>query len=164
LSEVTATRELLAALGSCYFDANLNQTNSAGDDTNKMLGAEGLYTFFTDNNLWDQPETYVINVLKAHGHLADVEWYFKAKKTEAFVRFAGKVITMGQYQVFNPITGTHTYCETLADAKVVMAEVATQLLANTSRITICQEISNENGDTTWVPTEIPNAFTITPTT
>jgi len=163
MSEVVITKELLSTIGSCYVDSNLSSTDSNGDSTSQMLGAVGLYSFFENNDLWDKPESHVANVLRSHGHLADLNWYFNAKKTEAYVRFVGKVITMGQYQVFNPITGLHTYCETLSAAKAAMADIANQVLANAPQITICQEISNEHGDTTWISTQIPNAFLITPT-
>lgn len=43
--------------------------------------------------------------LNASGYPKFAEWVLEQKKTEAYVRFNGKVMTMGAYQVFNPLTG-----------------------------------------------------------
>jgi hypothetical protein len=75
------------------------------------------------------------------------------KSTELYVRMNGSQFTMGAYQVFNPLTGQHTRYETEAEAKAALIEVAKKVLAQHCPRVI-QELSNENGDTTWIPTNM----------
>lgn len=86
-------------------------------------------------------------------------WLIEQKSTEAYVRANGSVITMGAYQVFNPITGLHTRYETEAEAKLALIEVAKQIL-NQYPTLVNQELSNENGDTTWIPTNMNESLII----
>lgn len=87
-------------------------------------------------------------------------WMLEQKTTEAYVRANGKEITMGTtYKVFNPITGLHTEYQTEADAKAGMAEICEQVL-QAYKPTVCQAISNENGDSTWISVEIANNINV----
>jgi hypothetical protein len=93
--------------------------------------------------------------------MKDTAWYLKQRETEKFVRYTGKVFTMGKYQVFNPLTGLHTYCETEELAKAAIAEISKQIL-ETHKISVCREFSNEHGHTTWVAEQIVDPITISP--
>ena len=140
MSEIIITKEYLSALGSCYLDDNLITATPTG----KLL---------TDNDLWGKPESQVIDFLTTHGYLSDLAWYEDKKKTEAFVRYQGKVVTMATtYQVFNPLTGTHTEHPTENDAKNAIAEISKQVLA-VHKPTVCQALINEKGDSAWIPVD-----------
>ena len=111
-------------------------------------------TFIEANNLWGQPDESVIcPALRAAGLNDAADWWLAQKKTEKFVRCNGKVLTMGTtYQVFNPLTGTHAEYQTQDAAKAAVAEISKQILA-INKPTVCQALSNENGDSTWIPVE-----------
>jgi hypothetical protein len=81
------------------------------------------------------------------------------KKTELYVRTNGSIFTMGAYQVFNPLTGQHTRYETEAEAKAALVDVAKQVLEQHCP-RVVQELSNENGDTTWIPTTMNETLVI----
>jgi hypothetical protein len=88
-------------------------------------------------------------------------WLLDQKNTEAYVRWNGKEITMGEsYQVFNPWTGTHTVCPDLESAKALITEISNSVLES-HKVTACKELKNENGDAVWVPVEFPYAVSIT---
>lgn len=99
------------------------------------------------------------NNLKNAGYPKFAEWILEQKKTEAYVRFNGKVLTMGAYQVFNPLTGIHTRYETEAEAKAALVEIAKQVLQQHCP-TVVQELSNENGDTCWISTKLNETLII----
>lgn len=101
----------------------------------------------------------VAQVLKDNGFRDEAAWLLHQKKTEAYVRFYGKVITMGAYQVFDPITGVHTRYETEAEAKAALVEVAKKVL-KLHCPSVVQEISNEHGDTAWTPTNMNETLVI----
>jgi hypothetical protein len=140
------TKELLSTLGSCYLNGDLVEATPTG----RLL---------TDNNLWDKPESQVVEFLQTHGYLDDLKWYEEKKKTEAFVRYNGREITLGTYQVFNPLTGLHNQFQDEASARQEMISIAHQLLEHT-KINLIQEISNENGDITWIPTSLSSPLII----
>lgn len=97
--------------------------------------------------------------LNDSGYPKFAEWVLEQKKTEAYVRFNGKVITMGAYQVFNPLTGVHTRYETEAEAKQALIAIAQDILKQHSP-TVVQELSNENGDTVWIATKMNEALVV----
>ena len=133
MSDVIITKELLVdGMGACDVGPN----------------------FIEANNLWGQPDESVIcPALRAAGLNDEADWWLNQKKTEKFVRCNGKVITMGTtYQVFNPLTGTHTEYATEAEAKTAISEISKQVLA-ANKLTVCQALSNENGDSTWIPVD-----------
>lgn len=99
------------------------------------------------------------NNLKNAGYPKFAEWILEQKKTEAYVRFNGKVITMGAYQVFNPLTGVHTRYETEAEAKQALVAIAKEILRQHAP-TVVQELSNENGDTVWIPSTLNETLNI----
>jgi hypothetical protein len=110
--------------------------------------------FIEANNLWGQPESVVLPALAAAGLTADVDWWLKKKKTEKFVRCSGEVITMTtNYQVFNPLTGLHDQYASEAEAKEALARVCEALIDN-YKPTVCQEITNENGDSAWTAVDL----------
>lgn len=90
------------------------------------------------------------NNLRNAGYPKFAEWILEQKKTEAYVRFNGKVLTMGAYQVFNPLTGIHTEYPDEQSAREAMVVIGQQIL-ETYPVTLVQAISNENGDQAWSP-------------
>jgi hypothetical protein len=88
-----------------------------------------------------------------------VKWFDELKISEAFVRFNGKEITMGSYQVFNPITGVHTEYQTEDEAKIAMVDIAKQVLQN-NIISVCRAINNENGDSSWIPIDLGTPYDV----
>ena len=120
--------------------------------------AEGYETAIKTGNVgkdYDEVIAYCFaNGLEPFGN-----WLTEQKKTEYYVRNNGSIITMGAYQVFNPLTGTHTRYETEAEAKAALVDVAKQVLQQHCPIVV-QEISNENGDTTWIPTTMNETLTV----
>lgn len=67
---------------------------------------------------------------------------------------------MSTYQVFNPITGTHTRCESDVEAKAMLVEVAQQVLAlHVPSVNL--EIIHENGDVTWQPIDFVSQLVVT---
>ena len=97
--------------------------------------------------------------LNANGYPKFAEWVLEQKKTEAYVRFNGKVMTMGAYQVFNPLTGVHTRYETEAEAKQALIAIAQDILKQHSP-TVVQELSNENGDSVWIATKMNETLVV----
>lgn len=118
-----------------------------GYDAMNALGNYGLTLDAAANNL------------RNAGYPKFAEWILEQKKTEAYVRFNGKVLTMGAYQVFNPLTGIHTRYETEAEAKAALVEIAQEVLKQHCP-TVVQELSNENGDTCWIPTTMHTTLVI----
>lgn len=120
--------------------------------------AEGQVVADTGNYIgMDYDE--VIRDLLLKGDKLSAGWLLAQKSTEAYVRANGSIFTMGAYQVFNPLTGQHTRFETEAEAKAGLVEIARAVL-NQHCPNVVQELSNENGDTTWVPTDIHNTLVI----
>lgn len=115
--------------------------------------------FFTENNLIDGDYDDAIEFCINNDKQEIADWLTEQKSTEYYVRNNGSILTMGAYQVFNPLTGRHTRYETEAEAKAALVEIAKQVLEQHCP-RIVQEISNENGDTTWISTELHKELTI----
>lgn len=98
--------------------------------------------------------------LKEAGHRDFAAWLLKQKNTEAYVRFNGSQFTMGAYQIHNPLTGQHTRYETEEEAKAALIQIATEILA-IHHPTVVRELSNENGDVTWIPTQLIEQLKVT---
>jgi hypothetical protein len=124
-----------------------------------MNACEPALDFIENENLWDAEEPIVVSKFLEANRRVDLRWYINQKKTEAFVRFNGKEFTMGAYQVFNSLTGLHTRYETEAEATAALIETAKAVLAQ-HLPTVCQELSNENGDTCWIPTDFSTKYDI----
>jgi hypothetical protein len=132
------TKEVFSALGAC---------------------AEGYEVAIRTNNIgkeYDEVIAYCLsNNLKVFG-----KWLQDKKLTGTYVRLNGEVITMNQtYQVFNPLTGTHVEYLDEASARAAMVEIGNNLLKNYP-INIVQAISNEKGDSAWVPITLSNPLTV----
>lgn len=112
-----------------------------------------------DNNLLGLDVPTVLRALRDMGIAEPTVWWNDKKKTKLYFDDCGGTITMGAYQVFNPLTGQYTRYETEAEAKVALVDIANQVLAAHCP-NVIQEISNENNDTTWVPTEIHKSLVI----
>jgi hypothetical protein len=155
--QVLMTKELLLHLGSCGL--SLDRPNQKNYDPEKDDGsADGHY--YTIANMWDKPEMECLAFCMENKLFKDVAWYIKQRETEKFVRYTGKVFTMGKYQVFNPLTGLHEFCETEELAKIAIAEISKKILA-TQPISVCREMSNEHGHTTWAAEQIVDPISVT---
>jgi hypothetical protein len=112
-----------------------------------------------DNNYFGLEYNQVIKNFISIEQKEYAGWLIEQKSTEKYVRANGSVITMGAYKVFNPITGLHTSYETEEEARSALVEVQKEVLNNYGA-NVVQELSNENGDTTWVPTEIHKTIVV----
>lgn len=117
------------------------------------------YRFGLENNLIGGDYDAAILFCANNGKQEFADWLSEQKATEYYVRNNGSVITMGAYQLFNPLTGRHTRYETETEARAALSEIAKQILEQHCPIVV-QEIFNENGDTTWIPTELHKDLTI----
>ena len=121
---------------------------------------EGIQSAIT-NGFVGQEYSDVIRDLVSTDQRDFAGWMLDQKKTEAYVRANGKEITVGTtYQVFNPLTGLHTEYATEAEAKIAIVEISKQILA-VHKPTVCQALSNENGDSTWIPVDIVQSVEVT---
>lgn len=116
-------------------------------------------TFFTKNNLWGKTEEEVLSAMQTAKMQKEIDWWYSIKQTEAFVRINGSILTMGAYQVFNPLTGVHTRYETEAEARDALVAIAKEVLTQHCP-RVVQELSNENGDTTWIPTTMNETLVV----
>lgn len=96
---------------------------------------------------------------RANNYAVFADWLLEAKNSEKYVRDNGSEFTMGSYQIFNPIDGKHTRYETEAEMRAALVEMA-KLLLTTYPPLVVQELRNEKGDATWIPTEIHKTLTI----
>jgi len=119
---------------------------------------EGIQTVI-DNNIVGIEYNLAIRQLIDLNEQDYAGWLIEQKKTEAYVRANGSVFTMNAYQVFNPLTGQHTRYETEQEAKSALVEIAKQVLSQHVP-TVVQELANENGDTTWIPTTMHETLTV----
>lgn len=117
------------------------------------------YRFGVENNLiggdYDDAITFCAN----NGKQEFADWLTAQKSTEYYVRNNGSILTMGAYQVFNPLTGQHTRYETEEQARTALVEIAREIL-NQHCPTVVQELSNENGDTTWISTTMNQTLVV----
>ena len=120
--------------------------------------AEGIQAC-VDNNYIGLEYSEVIKFFISSDQKDYAGWLIEQKSTEFYVRNNGSIITMGAYQVFNPLTGQHTRYETEEEARGALTEIAKQVLElHVPRVV--QELSNENGDTTWIPTDIHKTLVV----
>lgn len=117
------------------------------------------YRFGLENNLIGNDYDAAIKFCAENGHQDFADWLTEQKSTEKYVRANGSIFTMKAYQVFNPYTGQYTKYETEAEAKVALAEVVKQMVANQVSL-VNQELVNENGDATWVPVDLIKDITV----
>lgn len=118
------------------------------------------YRFGLEHNLIGKDYEYAIQYCRDNAGEEFATWLEEQKKTEAYVRLNGENITMGAFKVFNPLAGTHVKFETEEEARTAMAEIAKEVLKQHCP-RVVQEISNENGDTTWIQTSIHEQFVVT---
>ena len=52
------------------------------------------------------------------------------------------------YQVFNPLTGKHTSCNSEQEAKNLLVVFVKEMIAQ-NQFSVNKEIPHENGDVTW---------------
>jgi transposase-like protein len=117
------------------------------------------YKAVLELGLLDKELTEVEQSLRLNNFVEYADWLLTIKSNEKYVRENGSIFTMGAYQVFNPLTGQHARYETEDEAKLALIEVAKQVLQQHCP-TVVQELSNENGDTTWIPTAMNETLTI----
>lgn len=111
------------------------------------------YKFALKNDLINKNYDEVIAYCEQSNQNEWAEWLAAQKSTEAYVRLNGSIFTMDAYQVFDPQTGVHTRYNTEEEARQALITVAKSVLANHCP-RVVRELSNENGDTTWVSTEM----------
>lgn len=156
--EVLMTRELLLHLGSC--GTSSDRPHIKNYDPAREDGSPDDH-YYTVANMWGKTEMECLAFCMENKLFKDLAWYVKQRETEKFVRYVGKEFTMGRYQVFNPLTGMHAFCETEAEAKTLIADVARHILgAHPS--SVCRELINEHGHTTWVAETIENPISVVP--
>ena len=110
--------------------------------------------FVQDNNLIDLDYDYVIEQLNLASQPEYANFLIDIKTTEAYVRANGEVITMGTtYQVYNPMTGQHQEYQDEESAREGIADIQRQILEQYP-VSVTQSITNENGDSTWIPITI----------
>lgn len=117
------------------------------------------YRFGLENNLINGNYDDAITFCSNNGKQEFADWLTTQKSTEYYVRNNGSLITMGAYQVFNPLTGQHTRYESEELARLALINVAKEILQQHCP-TVVQELSNENGDTTWIPTTMNETLII----
>ena len=116
---------------------------------------EGIDSF-EDQNFEGKDYMEVVRSFIQQGQSDYAGWLLLMKKTEDYVRLNGDIITMKAYQVFNPATGTHERYETEELATQALVEVIKHIVAHYAP-SVCQEISNEKGDTAWTAVDLmPN--------
>jgi hypothetical protein len=115
--------------------------------------AEGIQSAF-ENNFVGQEYSDAIRGFITMDQKDFAGWLIEQKSTETYVRANGKVITMGTtYQVFNPLTGLHSQYASEAEAKEALARLC-EILIDRYKPTVCQEITNENGDSAWTAIDL----------
>jgi hypothetical protein len=101
----------------------------------------------------------VIRALIRDGKTEEAGWMIEQKKTELYVRLNGEIVVSDSYQVFDPITGTHTQCGSKEEATAELARVSEAILAYHGA-GIVRELRNDKGDSTWVPCEKSLSVTV----
>lgn len=117
------------------------------------------YRFGLENNLIGGDYDAAITFCLENGRKDFADWLSEQKRTEYYVKLNGGTISMGAYQVFNPLTGVHTRYETEAEARQALIDMA-KLVLDTHKLIVVREMSNEHGDTTWIPTSMPDTLVI----
>ena len=110
----------------------------------QMVKEKGIYGLCVDD---------AIKKLRELGLTSEAAQLKLAKKTETYLKYNGTEIIMGAYHVFNPLTGTHIECQTADEARNTLSRLYKELI-DLHKPSVCQSISNENGDSTWVPVEL----------
>ena len=152
------TKELLLHLGSCGL--SLDRPNQKNYDPLKEDGSADDH-YYTLSGMWDKPESECLEFCLKNNLMKDLAWYIEKRGTEVFVRYTGKVFTMGRYQVFNPLEGSHVYVDTEEEAKEICRTYLQQLAEqNLLKINICRELSNEHGHSTWIASELNTTIEI----
>lgn len=131
MNELIITQELLETIGAC----------------------EEAKIFITENNLWQQPESVVVESILNAGHTQYHNWWLQQKNTEKFIRYTGKELVMGAFKVFDPLTGEHSSFDDEESAKACLIEISKNILKKHCPIVV-RSLRNEYGDETWIPTDI----------
>lgn len=111
------------------------------------------YRFGLENDLINKDYDYAIKFCRENGQEQHAIWLEEQKNTEAYIKFNGVKTMVKAYKVFNPLTGLHETFNTEDEAKIALCEVAKQVL-NTHLPLVVEELINEQGDSTWIPTEL----------
>lgn len=106
-----------------------------------------MYRYIFEHNIVNIDYDQAVEFLEKNNQSLWAWWLKKQKETELYVRSNGSTITMNsKYIVFNPLTGMHTSCDTEDDMKQLVLDISQQIL-DTYKVSVNQEIGNENGDT-----------------
>ena len=109
-----------------------------------------MYRYIFEHNIVNVDYDQAVAFLEKNNQSLWAWWLNKQKETELYVRSNGSTIIMNsKYQVFNPLTGTHTACDTEDDMKKLVLDISQQIV-DTYKVSVNQEIGNENGDVAWL--------------
>jgi hypothetical protein len=108
-----------------------------------------MYRYIFEHNIINVEYNEAVDFLENNGKSLWAWWLNKQKESEIYVRANGSIITMTEkYQVFNPLTGSHTACDTEDDMKKLVLDISQQIV-DAYKVSVNQEITNENGDAAW---------------
>jgi hypothetical protein len=66
---------------------------------------------------------------------------------------------MNTYQVFNPLSGRHTRCDSEQEAKELLVTFVKEMIAQ-NLFSVNEEITHENGDVTWQPVDFVSQIVV----
>lgn len=108
-----------------------------------------MYRYIFEHNIVNIEYDETVEFLEKNNQFLWAWWLNKQKESEVYVRANGSIITMNEkYQVFNPLTGMHTACDTEDDMKKLVLDISQQIV-DAYKVSVNQEITNENGDAAW---------------
>jgi len=120
--------------------------------------AEGM-DIARQNNYIGKDYDWVMRDLLSLDNRDFAGWMLDQKRTENYVRHNGSIITMVNFQVFDPLTGQHTEYPDEDSARLAMIEISKKIL-DKYKITLVRSIVNENGDTAWTSAQLTNPLTV----
>jgi hypothetical protein len=116
------------------------------------------YQFLLDNDLLGMEYDDVIQFCEENNQPNFAQWGRDIKTTREYFDANGSIV-MRKYQVFNPLTGQHTKYDTIEEAKAALIEVATIVLEQHCP-RVVEELTNENGDVRWEPTNLNESLQV----
>lgn len=115
-----------------------------------------MYRYIFENNIVNVEYDLAVEFLNNNKQTLWAWWLNNQKESETYVRANGSNITMNEkYQVFNPLTGMHTACDTEDEMKQMVLDISQQIV-DKYKVSVNQEISNENGDVAWTLINLDN--------
>ena len=97
--------------------------------------------------------------LRDAGYTRYADWVLEQKKTGAYVRFNGTVLSTADFKVKDPFSGEEFVYSDVDSVKTKLVEIAQQMI-NHHGFTVSQSIANENGDETWFATDMAQTIVV----